>query len=120
MVDQAEELFTRKPSMDRHRFAQLLCQAVAGPVRVIAAMRSEFLDDLWDLSALASAPIEAYMLAPLDQEALRMSLSSPPRWPGCAWMRGSPLGWSARARVLHHQDRDRRLFLRSTLTLAAG
>ncbi|HEX4103083.1 MAG TPA: TIR domain-containing protein [Pseudonocardiaceae bacterium] len=77
MVDQAEELFTRTTSMARHRFAQLLCQAVTGPVRVIAAMRSEFLDDLRDLSALAGTPIEAYMLAPLDQEALRDVIEQP-------------------------------------------
>jgi WD40 repeat protein/energy-coupling factor transporter ATP-binding protein EcfA2 len=77
IVDQAEELFTRTASMARHRFAQLLCQAVTGPVRVIAAMRSEFLDDLRDLSALAGTPIEAYMLAPLNQEALRDVIEQP-------------------------------------------
>ena len=49
-IDQTEELFTRTTLDARQRFAQLLRDAVAGPVRVVAAMRSEFLD-----SGLAAA-----------------------------------------------------------------
>jgi len=45
-IDQAEELFTRTTPAALQRFAQLLRDAVAGPVHVVAAMRSEFLDDL--------------------------------------------------------------------------
>jgi hypothetical protein len=40
-------------------------------VQVVAAMRSEFLDDLRDLPALADVQIEAYVLAPLHREMLR-------------------------------------------------
>ncbi len=76
-VDQAEELFTRTTPAALHRFAQLLSGAVAGPVRVIVAMRSEFLDDLRDLPALSGVPIEAYLLAPLDREALREVIERP-------------------------------------------
>ncbi|MDQ3762670.1 MAG: TIR domain-containing protein [Actinomycetota bacterium] len=76
-VDQAEELFTRTTPAALQRFAQLLRDAVAGPVRVVAAMRSEFLDDLRDLPALAGVPIEAYVLAPLDREALREVIEQP-------------------------------------------
>ncbi|MCA1820695.1 MAG: TIR domain-containing protein [Pseudonocardia sp.] len=76
-VDQAEELFTRTTPVARQRFAQLLREAVAGPVRVVAAMRSEFLDDLRDLPTLAGVPIEAYVLAPLDREMLRDVIEQP-------------------------------------------
>ncbi|MGH3772195.1 MAG: TIR domain-containing protein [Pseudonocardiaceae bacterium] len=76
-VDQAEELFTRTTPDALQRFALLLREAVAGPVRVVAAMRSEFLDDLRDLPALAGVPIEAYVLAPLDREALREVIERP-------------------------------------------
>jgi hypothetical protein len=55
-------------------------------VGVVAAVRSEFLDDLRMLPALASMRIEAYVLAPLDREMLRESSKGPPRWPGCASM----------------------------------
>ncbi|MGH3720885.1 MAG: hypothetical protein ACRDRI_18960 [Pseudonocardiaceae bacterium] len=76
-VDQAEELFTRTTPDALRLFAQLLREAVAGPVRVVAAMRSEFLDDLRDLPTLAGVPIEAYVLAPLDREALREVIERP-------------------------------------------
>ncbi|MGH3826629.1 MAG: hypothetical protein ACRDQX_05575, partial [Pseudonocardiaceae bacterium] len=76
-VDQAEELFTRTTPDAVARFALLLREAVAGPVRVVVAMRSEFLDDLRDLPALAGVPIEAYVLAPLDRDALREVIEQP-------------------------------------------
>ncbi len=77
MIDQAEELFTRTTPAALERFAQLLRNAVAGPVGVVAAMRSEFLDDLRTLPALAGMPIEAYVLAPLDREMLRDVIEQP-------------------------------------------
>ncbi|MCA1706664.1 MAG: hypothetical protein LC808_26725, partial [Actinobacteria bacterium] len=76
-IDQAEELFTRTTPLALQRFAQLLRDAVAGPVRVAAAMRSEFLDDLRDLPALAGVPIEVYLLAPLEREMLRDVIEQP-------------------------------------------
>jgi type II secretory pathway predicted ATPase ExeA len=77
MVDQAEELFTRTTPVALQRFAQLLCDAVAGPVQVAVAMRSEFLDDLRDLPALVGVSIEAYVVAPLDREMLRDVIEQP-------------------------------------------
>ncbi|MDQ3763857.1 MAG: WD40 repeat domain-containing protein, partial [Actinomycetota bacterium] len=77
MIDQAEELFTRTTPAAVQRFVQLLCDAVAGPVAVVAAMRSEFLDDLRRLPALAGMPIEVYALAPLDREMLREVIDGP-------------------------------------------
>jgi energy-coupling factor transporter ATP-binding protein EcfA2 len=76
-VDQSEEVFTRTPPATRQQFAQLLHDAVAGPVRVVAAMRSEFLDDLRDLPALDGVPIEAYVLAPLGRQMLREVIEQP-------------------------------------------
>ncbi|MGB6164392.1 MAG: TIR domain-containing protein [Pseudonocardiaceae bacterium] len=76
-VDQAEELFTRTPPDVLQRFVVLLREVVVGSVRVVAAMRSEFLDDLRDLPELAGVPIEAYVLAPLDREALREVIEQP-------------------------------------------
>ncbi|HZA15828.1 MAG TPA: hypothetical protein VE645_02835 [Pseudonocardiaceae bacterium] len=78
-IDQAEELFTRTTPLALQRFAQLLHDAVAGPVRVAAAMRSEFLDDLRDLPALAGVSIEVYLLAPLGREMLRDVIEQPAR-----------------------------------------
>ncbi|MBV9140348.1 MAG: TIR domain-containing protein [Pseudonocardiales bacterium] len=77
LLDQAEELFTRTAPDALPRFALLLSNAVADPVRVVAAMRSEFLDDLRALPALAGSRIEAYVLAPLDREALREVIEGP-------------------------------------------
>ncbi|MDQ3764589.1 MAG: hypothetical protein M3460_24460 [Actinomycetota bacterium] len=76
-IDQAEELFSWRTPDARQHFAQLLGVAVAGPVRVIVAMRSEFLDDLRELSALTGVPIEAYVLAPLEREMLGEVIQGP-------------------------------------------
>jgi hypothetical protein len=76
-IDQAEELFTRTTPDAVARFAQLLHDAVAGPVHVVAAMRSEFLDDLRTLTELAGVPIKAHVLAPLDREMLRDVIEEP-------------------------------------------
>jgi energy-coupling factor transporter ATP-binding protein EcfA2 len=78
-VDQAEELFTRTTPAAQQRFAQLLREAVAGPVQVVAAMRSEFLDDRRLLPELAGVPIEAHVLVPLDRETLRDVIEEPAR-----------------------------------------
>ncbi|MDQ3764379.1 MAG: TIR domain-containing protein [Actinomycetota bacterium] len=81
-VDQAEELFTRTTPAALQRFAQLLSGAMTCPVQVMAAMRSEFLDDLRDLPALAGVPVEAYILAPLDREMLHEAIEQPAKIAG--------------------------------------
>jgi TIR domain len=78
-IDQAEGLFTRTTPDARERFAQLLRDAMTGPVHVVAAMRSEFLDDLRDLPALTGCA---------------MSSKGPRRWPGCASITDWRLTWS--------------------------
>ncbi|MGH3700315.1 MAG: TIR domain-containing protein, partial [Pseudonocardiaceae bacterium] len=72
-IDQTEELFTRTTPDALQRFARLLRDAIAGPVQVVTAMRSEFLDDLRDLGM----PVEAYVVAPLDREMLRDVIERP-------------------------------------------
>ena len=81
-IDQAEELFTRTSPHALQGFAQLLRDAVAGPVQVVATMRSEFLDDLRGLPALTGVPIDAYVLAPPDQEMLRDVIEQPAKVAG--------------------------------------
>ncbi|MGH3802503.1 MAG: TIR domain-containing protein, partial [Pseudonocardiaceae bacterium] len=76
-IDQAEELFTRTTPDALQRFAQLLRDSMTGPVHVVAAMRSEFLDDLRDLPALTGRRIEAHVLAPLEREMLRDIIEGP-------------------------------------------
>jgi energy-coupling factor transporter ATP-binding protein EcfA2 len=76
-IDQAEELFSWTAPDARQRLAKLLGAAVGGPVQVVMAMRSEFFDDLRELSALAGVPIEAYVLASLDREMLREVIEGP-------------------------------------------
>ncbi|HEX8936017.1 MAG TPA: TIR domain-containing protein, partial [Pseudonocardiaceae bacterium] len=77
MIDQAEELFTRTTSTARQQFVQLLNGAMSGLVQVVVVMRSEFLDDLRALPALAGTSIEAHVVAPLDQEMLREVIERP-------------------------------------------
>ncbi|MFD7657425.1 TIR domain-containing protein [Actinosynnema sp. NPDC059797] len=81
-VDQAEELFTRVPEGEREAVAALLREALEGPVRVVATLRSEFLDDLRALPALAGVSVGAYVLAPLDREVLREVITGPARVAG--------------------------------------
>jgi ABC-type lipoprotein export system ATPase subunit len=79
-VDQAEELFTRTSPSARQRFAQLLGEAVAGRVQVLAALRSEFLADRHLLyPQLAGVRMETYLLDPLDREMLRDVIEQPAR-----------------------------------------
>ncbi|MEO7196760.1 MAG: TIR domain-containing protein [Pseudonocardiaceae bacterium] len=77
LLDQAEELFIRTVPAAVARFTELLRNAVAGPVQIVAVTRSEFLDDLRRLPALAGKRLEAYVLAPLDREMLRDVIEAP-------------------------------------------
>jgi WD40 repeat protein len=76
-IDQAEELFTRAPSAALHEFVRALRDGTVGRVKVVAAMRSEFLDDIREIPELAGVPIQAYVLAPLDREMLRDVIEQP-------------------------------------------
>jgi WD40 repeat protein len=81
-VDQGEELFTRARTGDREQVGRLLALAVAGPVRVVATLRSEFLDDLRGLHPLSDVAIDSYLLGPLGTDMLRLAIEEPARIAG--------------------------------------
>jgi hypothetical protein len=81
-LDQGEELFTRARPGDRERVGGLVADAVAGPVRVVTTLRSEFLDDLRELHALTDVAIDSYLLGPLRTDMLRLAIEEPARIAG--------------------------------------
>ncbi|SEQ50310.1 WD40 repeat [Lentzea xinjiangensis] len=81
-IDQAEELFTRAGEKDRQVVVSLLRDALGDNVRVIATLRSEFLDDLRTLPELSGVHIAGYVLAPLAREVLNVVITGPARVAG--------------------------------------
>ncbi|MGH8967573.1 MAG: ATP-binding protein, partial [Actinomycetes bacterium] len=77
VVDQFEELLTQTPPTQRARFAELLRPAVTGPVRVVATLRPEFVDQVLADPELAELPTRVYPLRPLRREALRLVIEGP-------------------------------------------
>ncbi|MGH3995987.1 MAG: hypothetical protein ACRDTJ_00810, partial [Pseudonocardiaceae bacterium] len=77
VVDQFEELLTQTPPTQRARFAELLRPAVTGPVRVVATLRPEFLDQLLADPVLATLLTGIFALRPLRREALRLVIEGP-------------------------------------------
>ncbi len=82
VVDQLEELLTQTPPEQQARFAQLLRRALTGPVRLVATLRSEFLDQLLVNPELAILPTRPYPLRPLRHQALRAVIEGPARLAG--------------------------------------
>jgi WD40 repeat protein len=83
VVDQAEELFTRTSDDHRREFAGLVQKAIEGSVRVVAALRSDYLDPLSLLAAGVSLPMsEPFPLAPLARDMLRLAVTGPARQAG--------------------------------------
>ncbi|MDX8034486.1 TIR domain-containing protein [Lentzea sp. BCCO 10_0856] len=81
-IDQAEELFTRAGEKDRQVLANLLREGLGDSVRVIATLRSEFLDDLRALPELGGVHIGSYVLAPLAREVLNVVITGPAKVAG--------------------------------------
>ncbi|MGH3621856.1 MAG: toll/interleukin-1 receptor domain-containing protein [Sciscionella sp.] len=81
VVDQAEELLTPGTADSRAEFARLVGPALPGPVRLVATLRSEFLDQL-QAEALHGVATHTYSLAPLGREALRAVIDGPARLAG--------------------------------------
>lgn len=81
VVDQAEELLTPGTADSRAEFARLVGPALSGPVRLVATLRSEFLDQL-QAEALYGVATYTYSLAPLGREALRVVIDGPARLTG--------------------------------------
>jgi energy-coupling factor transporter ATP-binding protein EcfA2 len=82
VVDQFEELLTQAAPADRARFTELLRPALTGPVRVVATLRPEFLDQLLVDPELATLPTRTYTLRPLRREALRTVIEKPAQLAG--------------------------------------
>jgi WD40 repeat protein/energy-coupling factor transporter ATP-binding protein EcfA2 len=82
VVDQYEELLTQTEPAGRARFAQLLRSALSGPVRVVATLRAEFLEQLLVDSELEVLSTRMYPLRPLRCEALRTVIEKPARVAG--------------------------------------
>lgn len=77
VVDQGEELLTRSTPDELARFARLLAGALAGPVRTVITLRSEFLDRLRAVPELSTVNIEPFVLGPLDDDMLRAVIEEP-------------------------------------------
>ena len=82
VVDQFEELLTQTAPAARSRFAELLSPARAGPVRVVATLRAEFLGQLLASLQLADLPTRPFPLRPLRREALTSVIEGPARLAG--------------------------------------
>ena len=82
VVDQFEELFTQTAPTDRVRFVELVRPVLAGPVQLVATLRSEFLDQLLSHPALGAIAMHTYTLRLLGREALRTVIERPARLAG--------------------------------------
>ena len=77
VIDQGEELLTRAGPEGLARFCEVLGAGVAGPVRTVVTLRSEFLDRLRAVPELAALDIEPFPLRPLDGAMLRAVVEEP-------------------------------------------
>ncbi|MCM3885704.1 TIR domain-containing protein, partial [Frankia sp. R82] len=83
VIDQAEELLTSTSETERQRFASLLWEASGERVRVVATIRSDFLDPLLLLAADTHLPVQdAFTLAPLGRDLLPLVIREPARRAG--------------------------------------
>jgi len=82
VVDQFEELLIQTAPADRSRFADLLSPAAAGPLRVVATLRPEFLGQLLASPELAGLPTRIFTLRPLRRETLTSVIEGPARLAG--------------------------------------
>jgi len=80
-IDQAEQLFTGAVgAAHAAALGAALGGAIAGPVRVVATLRSEFLDDLTALpylTGLTTEVIATQLLGPLSPDMLRLAIEKP-------------------------------------------
>ncbi len=82
VVDQVEELFTRAPAAARDQFCRLLADALDGELRVVASLRSEFLDRVLALAALDGVAPHPFPLRPLAPALLPLVVTEPARVAG--------------------------------------
>jgi hypothetical protein len=77
LVDQFEEMLTQTGGEERAQFAELLRDALDGPVHVLATLRPEFLDPMLASPELSVLPARTYALRPLRPESLRTVIEGP-------------------------------------------
>jgi hypothetical protein len=82
VIDQVEELFTRAQVAARDQFCRLLTGALDGELRVVASLRSEFLDRLLALAALGGVVPHPFPLRPLAPALLPLVVTEPARVAG--------------------------------------
>jgi WD40 repeat protein len=82
VVDQAEELFTRASSSARQQFVALLAHLTTAQIRIVATLRSDYLDQLSHLAAQESLAVSTFLLAPLAQDLLPQVITGPARQAG--------------------------------------
>ncbi|WP_020386515.1 TIR domain-containing protein [Kribbella catacumbae] len=82
VVDQFEELLTQTPPAEKTRFAELLADAMAGPLQVVATLRPEFLDRIQVDPDLAILSASSHLIGPLRREALRSVVEGPAKVAG--------------------------------------
>ncbi|MDQ4033004.1 MAG: TIR domain-containing protein [Actinomycetota bacterium] len=82
VADQFEELLTQTAPLERARFVELLRPALAGPVQLVATLRSEFLDQLLTDPTVGGIATHTYTLRPLGRAGLRAAIERPARLAG--------------------------------------
>jgi WD40 repeat protein len=76
-IDQGEELLTQSSPERLASFFQVLSGGLAGPVRAVITLRSEFLDRLRAVPELSAVDLEPFALRPLDVGLLRTIIEEP-------------------------------------------
>jgi hypothetical protein len=85
VVDQLEEILTPGDPEQLARLARLLASAMAGPVCVVATLRSEFLTPLLvdqNFAPVTAHPVRPLAISPVDGDTLRLVITEPARVAG--------------------------------------
>ncbi|MCK9900981.1 TIR domain-containing protein [Frankia sp. Cpl3] len=77
VIDQAEELLVRTCAAGRAEFLALLAEASAGPVRVVATLRSEYLDQLIEEATPVRLRVRTEAVHPLPRHLLPLVITGP-------------------------------------------
>ncbi|KPM52667.1 hypothetical protein ACG83_30005 [Frankia sp. R43] len=78
IVDQAEELLSPGTSTGQQEwFFGLLAAAAGGPVRVVATVRSEYLDGLSEQTARVGLRVRVELVQPLERDLLPLVITGP-------------------------------------------
>ncbi|WP_035926982.1 TIR domain-containing protein [Pseudofrankia saprophytica] len=82
VIDQAEELLVRTSPADRDRFLALLAVTIQARVRVVATLRSEYLDPLLEAAAPTGLSVAVEPVLPLSRDLLPLVIAEPARMSG--------------------------------------